>query len=138
MLVAFGSDERCPTSEYVLKCLMKQYDVDVLAHGEHWIEVGFRLGRFVSSYPDSFGVGLCWTGTGVSIAANKVKGARAALCFDSETAHGARKWNNANILAMSIRQVGYGTCEEIIETFFASMPDPDQLNELNRLDIVTN
>ena len=49
------------------------------------------------------GVVCCWTGTGVSIAANKVPGVRAALCTDAATASGARRWNDANVLALGLR-----------------------------------
>jgi ribose 5-phosphate isomerase B len=61
------------------------------------------------------GVVCCWTGTGVSIAANKVLGIRAALCGDAETARGARKWNDANVLALSLRLTSQQLAKEILD-----------------------
>jgi ribose 5-phosphate isomerase B len=64
----------------------------------------------------------CWTGTGVSIAANKVPGIRAALCTDAATAAGARRWNDANVLALSLRLTSRPVLEEIFEGWFAARP----------------
>lgn len=68
------------------------------------------------------GVVCCWTGTGASIAANKVKGIRAALCGDPETAAGARKWNDANVLAISLRTTSEPMLTEILDAWFAGAP----------------
>jgi ribose 5-phosphate isomerase B len=62
----------------------------------------------------------CWTGTGASIAANKVPGIRAALCADAKTAEGARRWNDANVLALSLRRTSSPELEEILDAWFAS------------------
>ena len=73
----------------------------------------------------------CWTGTGASIAANKVPGIRAALCADAETASGARKWNDANVLALSLRSTSEALLEEILDAWFAgaaSTEDDDAAN----------
>lgn len=67
----------------------------------------------------------CWTGTGVSIAANKVPGVRAALCTDAATAAGARRWNDANVLALSLRLTSRQVLAEIFEAWFATAPSPD-------------
>ena len=61
----------------------------------------------------------CWTGTGASIAANKVSGIRAALCGDAQTADGARRWNDANVLALSLRLTSQAELEEILDAWFA-------------------
>jgi ribose 5-phosphate isomerase B len=66
---------------------------------------------------------FCWTGTGVSIAANKVPGIRAALCGDAETARGARKWNDANVLAMSLRSTPEAVAKEIVDAWLETRPD---------------
>lgn len=71
------------------------------------------------------GVVCCWTGTGASIAANKVPGVRAALCGDVETAAGARKWNDANVLALSLRLVSEPALDEILAAWFASAASDD-------------
>ncbi len=69
---------------------------------------------------------FCWTGTGVSMAANKVQGVRAALCGDAETARGARRWNDANVLAMSLRGTSEVIAGEILDAWFAATPDPSE------------
>jgi ribose 5-phosphate isomerase B len=68
----------------------------------------------------------CWTGTGASIAANKVRGVRAALCADAATADGARRWNDANVLALSLRTTSEALLEEILDAWFAGRPSPDE------------
>lgn len=77
------------------------------------------------------GVVCCWTGTGASIAANKVSGIRAALCVDPETAEGARKWNDANVLALSLRLTSEPVLEEILEAWFAAAPSTDEADAAN-------
>jgi ribose 5-phosphate isomerase B len=69
------------------------------------------------------GVVCCWTGTGVSIAANKVAGVRAALCTDAPTAEGARRWNDANVLALSLRLTSEALATEILDAFLNGHPD---------------
>ena len=73
----------------------------------------------------------CWTGTGASIAANKVPGARAALCADAETARGARKWNDANVLALSLRTTSEAVLEEILDGWFGGEPSADSEDVAN-------
>jgi RpiB/LacA/LacB family sugar-phosphate isomerase len=82
------------------------------------------------------GVVCCWTGTGASIAANKVPGVRAALCGDAETATGARRWNDANVLALSLRLVSEPALGEILEAWFAAEPsdDPDDAANVAHVD----
>jgi ribose 5-phosphate isomerase B len=82
--------------------------------------VGERVAESVASGRCEEGVLFCWTGTGVSIAANKVPGVRAALCFDAETARGARKWNHANVLVMSLRLTSEVVAKEILEAWFST------------------
>ena len=77
------------------------------------------------------GVVCCWTGTGASIAANKVRGVRAALCVDPETATGARQWNDANVLALSLRLTSGPLLEEILEAWFAAAPSIDAADAAN-------
>ena len=98
--------------------------MDVLAPAASWPEVGRSVGEAVASGRADFGVVCCWTGTGVSIAANKVPGARAALCGDAVTADGARRWNDANVLALSIRTTTDALAAEILDAFLAGRPDP--------------
>src|SRR5256714_5651426 len=67
----------------------------------------------------------CWTGTGASIAANKVSGIRAALCVDATTADGARRWNDANVLALSLRLTSPAQLDEILDAWFSSDASAD-------------
>ena len=73
----------------------------------------------------------CWTGTGASIAANKVRGIRAALCSDSQTAEGARRWNDANVLAVSLRATSQAELEEILDAWFTGSPSEDSSDAQN-------
>ena len=73
----------------------------------------------------------CWTGTGASIAANKVPGVRAALCGDAQTAAGARQWNDANVLALSLRATSAAELGEILDAWFATGPSTDPGDEAN-------
>ena len=79
------------------------------------------------------GVVCCWTGTGVSIAANKVDGVRAALCTDAETARGARRWNDANVLALGLRLTSPTVAREMVEAFLATDPDPGEADTIARV-----
>jgi ribose 5-phosphate isomerase B len=72
---------------------------------------------------------MCWTGTGASLAANKVPGIRAALCHDAETARGARVWNHANVLALSLRATSIPVAQEILETWFSTPYSTDEWNQ---------
>jgi ribose 5-phosphate isomerase B len=73
----------------------------------------------------------CWTGTGASIAANKVPGIRAALCADAQTADGARRWNDANVLVLSLRATSYAELGEILEAWFAGGPSGEPTDLAN-------
>ncbi len=74
---------------------------------------------------------MCWTGTGVSIAANKVPGARAALCGDAETARGARRWNHANVLALSMRATAEPVAREILDAWLSEPYGADPVDRQN-------
>jgi ribose 5-phosphate isomerase B len=81
---------------------------------EPWAEVAALAAEAIARGNCDEGVFFCWTGTGISIAANKVPGVRAALCTDPETAQGARVWNHANVLALSNRLLSPDRCREIL------------------------
>jgi ribose 5-phosphate isomerase B len=127
VLVAFGADEETPLAGAVVDHLREAgHRVDVLALPGWWPDVGRLVGEAVAGGRADFGVVCCWTGTGVSIAANKVAGVRAALCADAETARGARKWNNANVLALSLRLTSEPVATEIVDAFLSEAPDPSE------------
>ena len=76
---------------------------------------------------------FCWTGTGVSIAANKVPGVRAALCADAETARGAKAWNQANVLCLSLRSTTEALAREVLDAWFSATPDPSEAENVDKL-----
>ncbi len=127
MRIALASDEEAPVVSVALDHLRRSgHEVDVVAMGAPWPEVGRRVGEEVAGGRAEMGVVCCWTGTGVSIAANKVPGVRAALCGDAPTAEGARRWNDANVLALSIRTTTGALAAEILDAFLSGRPDPDE------------
>jgi ribose 5-phosphate isomerase B len=123
--VAFGTDQRTDLTRAITEHLAKSgHDVDVLADTAPWPQVGRVVAEAVTGGRADVGVVCCWTGTGVSIAANKVSGARAALCVDGETARGARRYNDANVLAVSLRLTSEQVAKEILDAFLGTEPDP--------------
>jgi ribose 5-phosphate isomerase B len=86
---------------------------------EPWGTTALHVAESVARGEHDFGIVCCWTGTGVSIAANKVPSIRAALCADAETARGARKWNDANVLALSLRGTSEQIAREILDAWLA-------------------
>jgi ribose 5-phosphate isomerase B len=125
--VALGTDEHTELTEFLASDLSRRgYDVDVVADPARWPDAGRAVGEAVASGRAERGVVCCWTGTGVAMAANKVPGARAALCADAETARGARRWNDANVLALSLRLTSPAVAAELLDAFLATDPDPDE------------
>ncbi|HWL43331.1 MAG TPA: RpiB/LacA/LacB family sugar-phosphate isomerase [Ilumatobacter sp.] len=135
MRIALGADASHPLVEAVRAwCRQAGHVVDVVADAAAWPEAGRLVGETVASGSAERGVVLCWTGTGVSIAANKVPGVRAALCADAETARGARRWNDANVLALSMRSTTAAVAEEILAAFFGTDDvDPAEAPNIARL-----
>lgn len=134
MRIAFGTDERTPLSEVVKAHLVELgHEVVVVGEGDAWPDVGRRVGEAVVAADADRGVVCCWTGTGVSIAANKVAGVRAALCTDAETATGARKWNDANVLAMGLRLTSDEVAREMLNAFLTTDTDASEENNVRRL-----
>jgi ribose 5-phosphate isomerase B len=133
--VAFGSDEATALAGSVTAYLSAAgHTVEVIADQSPWPQVGRLVGEAVASGRADRGVVCCWTGTGVSIAANKVPGVRAALCVDAETARGARRWNDANVVALSLRLTSEPVATEILEAFLVTDPDPGEAGAIAQLD----
>src|SRR5215218_7210537 len=109
-----------------------------LAEGERddWAWASEAAARDVAEGRADHAVICCWTGTGASIAANKVPGVRAALCADEETARGARRWNDANALALSLRATSDAVLGEVLDAWFDSSPsdDPEDVENIRHLD----
>ena len=136
MRVAFGTDERTPVSDDIAAALAAAgHEVVLRLEDEAWPDVGRRVGEAVAAGEADRGVVCCWTGTGVSIAANKVPGVRAALCTDAETARGARRWNDANVLAMGLRLTSPTVAQEMLEAFLdvGTEADPDEAENITKV-----
>jgi ribose 5-phosphate isomerase B len=104
-----------------------------LAAGEpaDWAWASERAARDVAEGSADQAIVACWTGTGASIAANKVAGIRAALCGDAQTAAGARRWNDANVLALSLRTTSEAELEEILDAWMSQAPSQDDSDARN-------
>ncbi len=98
-----------------------------------WMDVARAVAERVSRAEVEQGVLCCWTGTGVSMAANKVPGVRAALCGDAETARGARAWNDANLLCLSLRAITEAVAGEILEAWFSASADASEVENVEKL-----
>ena len=137
MKVSVAADERTGVAEAVVEELRKRGHEPVLhgalsdAERDDWAWASEAAARDVAEGRADQAVVACWTGTGASIAANKVDGVRAALCADAETARGARKWNDANVLALSLRTTSEALLEEILEGWFAELPSDDADDRAN-------
>jgi ribose 5-phosphate isomerase B len=128
MKIALGSDMTGELPEAVDRWL-RGHGHEVVRFGalrpggdDAWPAVARAVGDSVVRGETAAGVVCCWTGTGVSIAANKVPGVRAALCGDAATAGGAREWNDANVLCLSLRATSPAIAEEILSAWFAGSP----------------
>lgn len=129
-----GTDEHLPLFDELGRRITELgHEVVVVADGETWPDAGRLVGEAVASGTADRGVVCCWTGTGVSIAANKVLGVRAALCTDAETARGARRWNDANVLAMGLRLTSAEVAGEMLAAFLATDVDAGESETLGRL-----
>ena len=134
MRLAFGTDERLPVTEAVFEELQAEgHDVDWVADGEEWPEVGRAVAEAVAAGRAEVGIACCHTGTGVSIAANKVPGVRAALCADPETARGARRWNDANVLALALSSATPESARRTIDAFLSEPSDPTEKQAIARV-----
>lgn len=139
MKVVVGSDEKTGLTDAVADDLRARgHDVILVGppvgQDKQWTEVGHEVGRAVASGEADTGVLFCWTGTGASIAANKVPGVRAALCTDAETAAGARRYNDANVLVMSLRLTSPQVASEMLDRWFATDPDPSEAGNIAALE----
>ncbi len=131
MKIAVAADERTGVAEAVVEGL-RERGHEVLLHGalsdaerDDWAWASEAAARDVAEGRADQAVVCCWTGTGASIAANKVPGIRAALCGDAVTADGARRWNDANVLALSLRSTSEAELTEILDAWFTGRPSDE-------------
>jgi ribose 5-phosphate isomerase B len=137
MRIAVAADERTGVADAVVAELRRRGH-EPLVHGalaegdrDDWAWCSEAAARDVVEGRAEQAVVCCWTGTGASIAANKVSGIRAALCADAATAQGARRWNDANVLALSLRTCSAAELEEILDAWFAATPSTDADDRAN-------
>ena len=134
MRIAYGTDEQTPATEALVTHLAAQgHEVVVVADGLDWPVVGRAVGEEVASARADVGVVWCWTGTGVVMAATKVPGVRAALCSDADTARGARRWNDANVLGLSLRLTTASVAGDIADAFLTTGVDDGEQRLIDRL-----
>jgi ribose 5-phosphate isomerase B len=148
--IAVGSDDKNETTDAVVDELRKR-GIDLDLYGppadqpgdtpgppgetKEWAEVSEEVARAVAAGEADRGILFCWTGTGSSIAANKVPGVRAALATDAETARGARRWNDANVLVMSLRLTTPILAREILDAFLGTDDvDPSEIENIERVN----
>lgn len=135
MRIAFGTDEVTAVTRAIQDAVVEAgHELVLVLDGDPWPEVGRGVGEAVASGAADRGVVCCWTGTGVSMAATKVAGVRAALCTDAETARGARRWNDANVLAMGLRLTSEASAREVLDAFLTTGPDPEEAAAIARLE----
>jgi ribose 5-phosphate isomerase B len=149
MRIAFAADDENDTTRAVLDVLSRRGHEVVPVPGSaagaasaeaggsgtaSWPDLGAGVGRAVVEGRADVGIVMCWTGTGTAIAANKVPGVRAALAWDPWIARGARLWNDANVLAMSLKRLAPDVAVEVTEAFLAvDSPDPDEVDNIEAL-----
>jgi ribose 5-phosphate isomerase B len=131
MKISVAADERAGVAEAVIEELRKRGH-EPIPHGaladderDGWAWASEAAALDVAEGRAEQAIVCCWTGTGASIAANKVNGVRAALCLDAQSADGARRWNDANVLALSLRSTSEAELAEILDGWFAGEPSSD-------------
>jgi ribose 5-phosphate isomerase B len=143
--ISVAADERTGVADAVVEELRRRGH-EPLLHGalnederDGWAWCSETAARDVAEGRAEQAVVCCWTGTGASIAANKVEGIRAALCADAETARGARRWNDANVLALSLRTTSPALLEEILDGWFTGEPshEDDDVANVRHVDEIS-
>jgi ribose 5-phosphate isomerase B len=138
MKIAVASDEKTYLTDFVIEDL-KARGHELILFGPligealPWTLVSEQLADAVANGEADEGVLFCYTGTGASIAANKVPGVRAALCGDAQTAQGARWWNNANVLVLSLRATSPEVAKEILDAWFSETVRSEEMTTIDHL-----
>lgn len=137
MRIAVAADERTGIADVLVRELRRRGH-ELVLHGaleqaerDDWAWASEAAARDVAERRAEQAMVCCWTGTGASIAANKVSGVRAALCPDAASAEGARRWNDANVLALSLRSTSEAELREILDAWFAAEASDDPENREN-------
>jgi ribose 5-phosphate isomerase B len=134
MKIAFGADDRNECTSAVVRYLRSVADVSEAGPGTPWPQFARDVGRLVAAGDADFGVLMCWTGTGTSIAANKVRGVRAALAWEPWIARNARLWNDANVLALSLKRLAPDVAVECARAFLeVTAEDPEETAAIDQI-----
>ena len=133
MKIAVSTDERTHIVDTILEELQKsghkvEYFGPEAGQEADWPEVTLQSVDQVAHGEADEAIVMCWTGTGCTLVANKVPGIRAALCHDAETAKGARTWNHANVLGLSLRATPEAVAKEILRAWFETPYSDDEWN----------
>jgi ribose 5-phosphate isomerase B len=141
MKIAIGSDERTELTDQVLDFLKSEdHQLELFGHLAHesekwhWADIGKNVAKRVAENEADLGILFCWSGTGVCIAANKIKGARAALCWNQDIAQLARKWDDANIICMSLKETSPEEAIKMLQAWFNTEFDEEGLNQAHTVD----
>ena len=135
MKVAFAADDSNECVVAVLDVLHRRADVVRPESAGHWPEMSRAVAETVASGEADFGVLMCWTGTGTAIAANKVQGVRAAQAHEPWIAENARRWNDANVLTLSLKRTAPPVAVDCVNAFLdVDAPDDDELDNIRKLD----
>jgi ribose 5-phosphate isomerase B len=133
MKIIIATDDERPVVDHVAERLRARGHETTVLPKSTWGAVATEAAARVASGEFDQGIVCCWTGTGASIAANKVRGIRAALCTDAQTAAGARKWNDANVLALSLRLLSEPLATEIVDAWLNTAYEGTEDESLERL-----
>lgn len=134
MRIIAGADDVSPTFQAVVEQLKSRGVELQLAPDGDWPSVAKTVAESVAAGRADMGILMCWTGTGTSIMANKVRGVRAALCWEPWIAEGARRWNDANVLVMSLKRTTPETALEILDKWLeVPEPDADEVDNIRKV-----
>lgn len=140
MKLVVASDERTKLTNFVIEYLRSKGHnlklIGVLGDSptDRWVDIGKQAGLMVAEGKVERGILFCWSGTGICMAVNRIKGARAALCYNPQIARLARKWDNANTLCLALVNTKVEQAQEIIDAFLSSPFDEEGFNEAYKLD----
>jgi ribose 5-phosphate isomerase B len=132
--ISFGADDENECVAAVREYLRSVAEVEVLAPSDKWPDIARAVADSVATGDARFGVLMCWTGTGTAMAANKVKGVRAAQAWEPWIAESARRWNDANVLALSLKRTAPDVAVDCVKAFLAvESADPDELPNITMM-----
>jgi ribose 5-phosphate isomerase B len=134
MRIVVGADDEGPVADAAVDELRARGHEVIVLEREQWPDIAAKVAQAVAAGEADQGMLFCWTGTGTSMAANKVPGVRAALAWEPWIAEGARKWNDANVLVMSLKRTEPETARRIVDAWLSvEEPDPDEAANIARL-----